>query len=545
MNFLKHSKWVILIYLSINAYCIRSQVDSIFVVNPLTSRVINYENALLNFQFNNLAPLQNNVFKPLYTDTIRTIIGYHLGNNRFQELDIEHWQILNTNAKLALNYQKDTWDGNFTNDGFEADQLRSNYNYENPSMRIDFLIERWTLKKQLNEGVTDVKEFEDTLQTRAFIDVRNNEAMSAQSHGNVNIEIVKKQKSVNFGISTSLNRFDYNYNDPSILIDSLFSLSIYKDSLETEDHFHEGNEEMTFLMESKSRNLRMDIGFHRHYYRNNVLSEQFGPLFRFKYLSNNRFLPQIILQSYWRSTLLLDMTLLKNIQFNKTKLSYQIDLDMGNSSNFYDRYCSNYYYWDSNLNDVQNAKLSLNYVLDSLGLAMSISSNTHRNYIYFDGTKYHNASFVQSDLLLQLSKSIHVGKHIFFLADYSYWNQLEGSLLRYPAHIGGLDIKYSFNLLKDKMKCQLSLENNVRSSFEQYGFNSVVYAFVPEAEGLNSLPSFYFADLAFSTTIADIDFEIALRHLNQGITSYTYYDFKNQPAKDRFLTFGVKVRFND
>ena len=54
-----------------------------------------------------------------------------------------------------------------------------------------------------------------------------------------------------------------------------------------------------------------------------------------------------------------------------------------------------------------------------------------------------------------------------------------------------------------------------------------------------------YAELLSTAWIGGYEFFIRLRHLNQGLMGYQYFDFRQYPGKDRLISFGVKLMFTD
>jgi hypothetical protein len=55
----------------------------------------------------------------------------------------------------------------------------------------------------------------------------------------------------------------------------------------------------------------------------------------------------------------------------------------------------------------------------------------------------------------------------------------------------------------------------------------------------------YYVDFKIKAEIGGIGLNLGVLHLNQGLSSKSYYDFVGMPGIDRIITFGVSVNFYD
>lgn len=478
-----------------------------------------------------------------FDSIISTEFSYRIGSEEYQSLNISHDQKLTNLDNIHLLVNKNKLGSNYRNNSFSRDNVIFSYNHQNDSSINAATVLRYSkTNRENNWGVSlDTGLFDNNV-SRSFYGVNSNSSNNSAEMIDWSAALFLPGD-IRFGTEVGISRYIYRYNDFDVQ-ESLYS-EIILDSSITADEFKEGNERVALGI---STNFGLELifmsGLMRSYYWNfNNDSSKVIPYSELELLDTSSGWNLRLISTYKDGVFINAIWSYGVNARMSSKFKTRLSFVSGSQSEFYSNYNSNHISYTNSVRNITRWEGLLTYDI-SKRVRLGINHSGVLNPYVYDASSHtieqsktlNHISIIRGELNL-----IKKAKHSLNLSGCYAISQ--GNYYSYPDVLGRIDYSFSTSFFKDKLPMKFTISPRYIGKYKllsyQPNINMVYY------DGSSIQMDNYYVDFKIKAEIGGIGLNLGVLHLNQGLSSKSYYDFVGMPGIDRIITFGVSVNFYD
>ena len=493
-----------------------------------------------------------NVYVP--SGGIRFLLGYTKGQMFGLDFTINPISRLN----IYIDFQRINSRGRYFNQENKSDQLNLTTAYFNK--KSTYFVNGAVSFNNANNiefgGITDTAAFSDnTTGNRELIPV--NLLYSTSKARYLDILLQQQYVILKFMKREMRGFYDFNYSfrwqqfasgDSVFTTNALFDEAPIRDSI----HFSQANNAAGILWimksDSTSKENRIKVGarIYSTRYGNDYLSiaennsSIFGD-FNFKFSKSlrltadaemfftNDFVGTFSANGLFVYSLNDEVSISGNASFSTVRPGY-----------FYQRYISNNFYWDLDLENINSLKLG--GAIQYNGFNLSVNNSTLQNYVYLD-QQVMTSQYTETINLteIDLKGNISLGAHFYLDNRIRYQVTNATNVIRVPNWILREVVYYERDIFKRAARLQTGIEFNYFSSFKSEAYMPALgMMYLQDDISIGNFPYFNFL---FNFRIQEFTFFLRLENITQGLFKYNYYAAPYYPLPDFAFRIGATWRF--